>query len=203
MSKKVRVENQGGGLNSNYKDSITPLVKGGSSIFLKVRGLAQGENPISLNFDASLLDFPGFSGKGILTGTLKRSGDRLDMQADASAEGEFECTRCAEPFHDSIAAPLRLQFVPPSLAQEEGDPNVHTYDPVGASEIDILPDIRDALILAIPMIHLCRPNCKGLCPVCGKNWNREECSCSEFEEEIGALAALNGLRERLRAEENE
>ncbi|HET6402858.1 MAG TPA: DUF177 domain-containing protein [Candidatus Kapabacteria bacterium] len=174
-----------------------------SGILIKVRGLAQGENPISLTFDASLLDYPGFHGKGMLSGTLKRMGDRLDLQAEVSAAGEFECTRCADTFQDRISAPLRLQFVPPSLAQEEGDPNVHTYDPVGASEIDILQDVRDALVLAIPMKHLCRPDCKGLCPVCGKNWNREECSCSDSEEEIGALAALKGLRERLRAEENE
>jgi uncharacterized protein len=203
MSNKAWRDNEEAGRNSNYKDPATPLVKGGSSIFLKVRGLAQGENSISLSFDASLLDFTAFSGKGTLIGTLKRSGDRLDMHAEVFAEGEFECTRCADNFHERISTPLRLQFVPPSLAQEEEDPNVHAYDPVGASEIDILPDIRDALVLAIPMKHLCRTDCKGLCPVCGKNWNREECSCSESEEEIGALAALKGLRERLRAEENE
>lgn len=174
-----------------------------STILIKNRGLAQGENPISLTFDASLLDYPGFQGKGMLSGMLKRSGDRLDLQAEVFAEGEFECTRCADSFHDRISAPLMLHFVPPILDQEEGDPNVHTYDPVGTSEIDLLPDIRDALILAIPMKHLCRPDCKGLCPACGKNWNREECACRDSEEAIGALAALKGLRERLRAEENE
>jgi uncharacterized protein len=203
MSKNASLENLESGQNLNYKKSTNPLIKGGSSVFLKVRGLAQGENPISLGFDAKVLDFPGFSGNGTLSGMLVRSGDRLDLQASVSAEGEFECTRCADSFHDRILAPLRLQFVPPSLAQEEGDPNVHVYDPVGTSEIDILPDIRDAVILAIPMKHLCRPDCRGLCPVCGKNWNREECACSESEEQSGALAALKGLRERLRAEENE
>jgi len=174
-----------------------------NTVSIKVRGLDQGENPISLLFDATLLEHPGFHGKGVLSGTIRRMGDRLDLQAEVSAEGEFECTRCADTFQDRISAPLILQLVPPNLAQEDGDPNVHPYDPVGASEIDILPDIRDALVLAIPMQHLCRPDCKGLCPVCGKNWNREECDCSESEEEIGALAALKGLRERLRAEENE
>jgi uncharacterized protein len=203
MSKKAWLDDEKSERNSNYKNSATPLTKGTSTISIKVRGLAQGENPISVNFDANLLEFPGFQGKGTLYGTLRRSGDRLDLQGNVSAEGEFECTRCADSFRGRIEAPLRLQFLPPSLGQQEGDPNVLIYDPVGTSEIDILPDIRDALILAIPMKHLCRPDCKGLCPVCGKNWNREECSCSDSEEETGGLAALKGLKERLRAEENE
>ena len=202
MSNKAWRDNTESRQNVNHKNPVTPLSKGISSISIKVRGLAQGENPISQKFDASVLDYPEFQGKGMLSGALWLIGDRIKLQAEVSAEGEFECTRCADVFHERISAPFELQFVPPNLEQEEGDPNVHTYDPVGTSEIDILPDIRDALILAIPMKHLCRPDCKGLCPVCGKNWNREECMCSDSEEAIGGLAALKGLRERLRAEEN-
>ncbi|MFI5202061.1 MAG: hypothetical protein ACHQNE_06715 [Candidatus Kapaibacterium sp.] len=61
-----------------------------NTVSIKIRGLAQGENPISLTFDASLLDYPGFQGKGMLSGAIKRSGDRLDLKAEVSADGEFE-----------------------------------------------------------------------------------------------------------------
>ncbi len=167
-----------------------------------MRGLAQGENPVSLDFNASLLDFPAFSGKGTFTGILKRDGDRLDLLADATADGEFECTRCADAFHDRITAPLSLHFVPPHLQPNDGDPDVHVYDPLSTSDIDILPDVRDALILAIPMVHLCRPDCNGICAICGKNLNREPHVHQEESDTGETWAALNRLGERLRAEEN-
>ncbi len=172
------------------------------SIPIKVRGLAQGETPVSLNFDAALLDYPPFTATGTMEGILTRDGDRIDLLAKATAVGEFECTRCADSFHARITAPLSLHFVPPQLEPNEGDPDVHVYDPLSTSEIDILPDIRDALILAIPMVHFCRPDCKGICPTCGKNLNREHCDCHQESEGAVAWAALNTLRERLRAEEN-
>jgi uncharacterized protein len=172
------------------------------TIAIKIRGLAQGENPISLGFDASLLDYPPFAGTATVTGVIRRDNDRLDLNATASAEGEFECTRCADAFHAKITAPLSLHFVPPQLEPNDGDPDVHVYDPLSSSEIDILEDVRDALILAIPMVHLCRPDCKGICSICGKNLNFEQHDCREESEPSGAWSALNRLQERLRAEEN-
>jgi uncharacterized protein len=169
---------------------------------IKLRGLAQGDNPVSLEFDASLLDCPPFAGMGTVAGILKRDGDRLHLIATTSAEGEFECTRCADAFHAKIIAPLSLHFVPPILTPNDGDPDVHVYDPLSTSEIDILEDVRDALILAIPMAHLCRPDCKGICSICGKNLNHEQHDCHEESEPSGAWSALNRVRERLRAEEN-
>jgi uncharacterized metal-binding protein YceD (DUF177 family) len=172
------------------------------AITIKVRGLAQGENPLSLEFDSSLLDYPAFAGKGTVLGTIRREGDRLDLFGNTSAEGEFECTRCADTFHDKIVAPLSLHFVPPHLEPNDGDPDVHIYDPLSASDIDILPDVRDALILAIPMVHLCSPDCKGICAICGKNLNHEQHDSHEELEPSGTWSALNRLQERLRAEEN-
>ena len=39
------------------------------------------------------------------------------------------------------------------------------------------PDIREEIILDYPIKPLCRPDCKGLCPKCGKNLNEGGCSC--------------------------
>ena len=172
------------------------------AIRFRIRGLQQGESPIQQTFEASALDFPAFSGSGSITGTVRRTGDRIDLETTVSAEGSFECTRCADPFHRIISTPLALHLVPERLGQPAGDPDVHTYDPIASADIDLTQDVRDALILAIPMKNLCRAGCKGLCPICGKNWNIEPCACKEPNEEIGGIAALKGLRERLRAEEN-
>ena len=43
--------------------------------------------------------------------------------------------------------------------------------------IDLDPDIREEIILDYPLSPLCKPECKGLCPKCGKNVNEGKCSC--------------------------
>jgi uncharacterized protein len=49
-----------------------------------------------------------------------------------------------------------------------------------AGELDLAPLIRELAWLAIPMKHLCDPECKGLCPHCGVNLNDEPCQCEEI-----------------------
>ena len=62
--------------------------------------------------------------------------------------------------------------------------------------LDLSRWARDAVALALPDKILCRPDCAGLCPVCGKNLNDEP---HEHEEETSdpRWSALEGLREKL------
>jgi uncharacterized protein len=62
--------------------------------------------------------------------------------------------------------------------------------------LDLTAWSRDAVALALPDKILCRPDCAGLCPVCGKNLNNEP---HTHDEEAGdsRWAALEGLRDRL------
>ena len=46
------------------------------------------------------------------------------------------------------------------------------------STIDILIGLREAIMLSFPITIVCRETCRGLCPVCGKDRNKEPCSCS-------------------------
>ena len=43
--------------------------------------------------------------------------------------------------------------------------------------IDPTQDIREEIILGLPMRVLCKEGCKGLCPGCGKDLNQGNCSC--------------------------
>ena len=173
----------------------------GHSIGIKVRNLDNGDHAIEIVRNADALDYPAFSGKLSITGTLTKKGDRLHLHAKAASEGKFECTRCTDPFSRVITAPLDLDFVPPGLMCDPDDPNIHVYDPLTSAYLDITEDVRDALALAIPMKHLCQSNCKGLCPSCGKNLNLEHCACKPAQETSGPWTALKGVGERLRAEE--
>ena len=48
---------------------------------------------------------------------------------------------------------------------------------------DILPRVREAVILELPMRFLCSEDCKGLCPLCGANLNRGPCACGDREQD--------------------
>src|SRR5438128_949624 len=67
----------------------------------------------------------------------------------------LRCSRCLKGFDE----PLRIdQFV---FHRELG----------GDDFVDLTANIREDIILELPQRALCRPDCKGLCPVCGKDWN--------------------------------
>jgi uncharacterized protein len=67
---------------------------------------------------------------------------------------------------------------------------------VVANRLDVSAWARDAVALALPDKILCRPDCAGLCPVCGKNLNEEPHTHAE-EQADPRWAALETLRERL------
>lgn len=63
--------------------------------------------------------------------------------------------------------------------------------------LDLTEDLREELLLELPGYPLCRPDCKGLCPQCGRNLNEGDCGCPPPETEAGsdAWAALDGWTE--------
>jgi uncharacterized protein len=44
-------------------------------------------------------------------------------------------------------------------------------------QVDITQSVRDAILLAIPFIRLCKKDCKGICSECGKKLSQGCCEC--------------------------
>ncbi len=61
----------------------------------------------------------------------------------------------------------------------------------GITEVDILPDIRDAFTAGFPIQLKCSPECKGLCPGCGRNLNEGSCGCSGRKKGASLKVALD------------
>jgi uncharacterized protein len=59
-------------------------------------------------------------------------------------------------------------------------------------QIDLGPLIREYALLEFPINPICRPGCKGLCPVCGENLNEVDCGHKDFSEE-SPFSSLKGL----------
>ncbi|MEK7085982.1 MAG: DUF177 domain-containing protein, partial [Patescibacteria group bacterium] len=60
--------------------------------------------------------------------------------------------------------------------------------------IDLGEFLRQEIILHFPLIPVCSKSCKGLCPTCGKDKNKEDCDCPKRETEgYKPLAVLKKL----------
>lgn len=60
------------------------------------------------------------------------------------------------------------------------------------SRVDLREIAREQILLNLPLKPVCRSDCKGLCPTCGVNRNRIECSCrpDEIDPRLEPLLAL-------------
>jgi uncharacterized protein len=108
-------------------------------------------------------------------GALEGIREGLIVHATLRAHVGAVCSRCLEPVDEDIVIDLREVFedrIRPDFAKD-GD----TY-PVEHDEIDLEPMVRDAVLPELPGAPLCRPDCLGLCPVCGENRNETPCDCS-------------------------
>lgn len=92
-----------------------------------------------------------------------------------------DCSRCLEPFRVPVNAEFDSLFLPFTEQTGEAEQEVVSED-LGVSvyrndTIDLGDVMREQFYLALPMKPLCTPDCRGLCPVCGVNRNRESCTC--------------------------
>jgi len=84
----------------------------------------------------------------------------------ATAEVTGECSRCLDPLSDTLTVHLTELYAYPDsttdASTEEGEVSRVVDDLV-----DTEPVVRDAIVLALPQVPLCAPDCAGLCPGCG------------------------------------
>ncbi len=115
---------------------------------------------------------------------LEVEGRGLFANGSFVAEGQAVCDRCSEPVTVTFEREFRTTLVPrdqePSGATNielhEDDLDVGFYDGAGIEVNDIF---WEQVALALPVKVLCSEECRGVCPVCGGNRNREECRCTE------------------------
>ncbi len=79
------------------------------------------------------------------------------------------CSRCLRPFDYPVKQQLEEEYLSKA---EEGSFAVNAW-----GEIDLSEAVRQYILLAVPMKPLCRPDCAGLCPGCGRDLNSGPCEC--------------------------
>ena len=125
----------------------------------------------------------------VLTLTQTSSGLVLELELETRVLGP--CVRClADEGLDVRVAAREYQASSPGESDELTTPYVED------TRLDLSAWAHDAVALALPDKILCREDCAGLCPVCGKDLNREPHE-HEGEEADPRWAALAELKDRL------
>jgi uncharacterized protein len=124
--------------------------------------------------------------------------DRYRLVGRAKTTLRLTCSRCVEEYDWPVDLEFDLSYLPQSENTGEGEVPLEEEDLSTAFYRDDLIDVgqmlREQVYLALPMKPLCRDECRGLCPVCGTNLNRDTCSCEPAWEDP-RLAPLKGLLE--------
>lgn len=174
------------------------------------------QEPIEFDLElaAGAIDF---SPEAEQDGPLKASGlaevihehrGPKDIVADIRLRGQFvgrfevPCARCVEPVkipleaeYDLIFRPAAVDAEPPERSITAVETEIGYYQGGSLSLEDVL---REQVLLSLPARTLCKEDCKGLCPRCGKNRNLEPCTCAEGPSDP-RWEALGGLRGKVKS----
>jgi uncharacterized protein len=124
-----------------------------------------------------------------MSGTVTAVDEDYFLEGELTFSGELACARCLVPYAFSEALPLhlRLRKRTAPARPEKGRAEEGEELEMDAAELDvvafdepILPFseiAREQVLMAIPMKPLCREECRGLCPECGKDRNAADCGC--------------------------
>lgn len=105
-----------------------------------------------------------FIGQIKVDGEIVNDGSSLSIRGKILCRKKFICDRCLTPSEEDQV--------------QEFDEEIDESDIVDGM-FDITELVKDTLIAAQPIKNLCKSDCKGLCPDCGRNLNDGECDCNK------------------------
>ena len=151
-------------------------------MLIKINNLKEGTH--LYNLDGSIeeigLEEPFFD-KVNISLNLQKLHNQIVLETELQLNARFECDRCISDFNTTLEAKYHTVYLFGNHPDEDNESLNVTYLRADASEIVLDNDIRDYALLAVPMKKLCKDDCKGLCPECGKNLNEGSCDCKDRE----------------------
>nr|CRH05318.1 Conserved protein of unknown function [Candidatus Magnetococcus massalia] len=129
-----------------------------------------------------------------VTATMERG--QLKVKGYVEAGVSLTCSRCLKVYDLTLSGQVSRSY------SEGGDPLNQSMGELEVVEelvyleeepFTVPPMVDEELQLKLPMLPLCSEACKGLCPRCGVDLNKQGCSCETGHEE-SPFAALKQLK---------
>lgn len=106
-------------------------------------------------------------------------GGHLSVDGRCDCRVTYPCDRCLKETAVPCIADISLDF-----PVADGRIQVTADDPEDFVEngriIDLSAVLSEELLIGKPEKVLCRPDCKGLCPICGQDLNEGSCNCEKY-----------------------
>jgi uncharacterized protein len=155
---------------------------------LDISKLFSGEvREIPFDIQAGL---PSFEENEISVSSLSFSGRAFDLSGTILLSGvvtavmEASCARCLAPVRQDFLAEVEY-----SIVESENDSEEDTWIAEGET-IDLAAMAEEIVLIRMPLRLLCKEDCQGLCPSCGKDLNDGPCQCDrkEIDPRLAGLA---------------
>jgi len=122
-----------------------------------------------------------------ISGTVRNMAGALELSGRAVTTLTTRCSRCLKPLRPPFEVPVKLLLAEKLANADDSEEIILLSD--GGVELDDI--FTEACVLALDSKYLCSPECKGLCPTCGKDLNEGPCACKkELDPRLAVLARL-------------
>lgn len=144
-----------------------PLVEDMETLKIKIKDIQSSGLKESLQVAAKDLGLEGTDDVHFLDPVkvdfnLEKVSNMVLANVKVIAKISTICGRCLEEVREELKENLEFNF---SIDQRD-------------DFIDLTEDIRQEMVMDIPVRVLCKQDCKGLCVHCGVNLNTEKCQCA-------------------------
>lgn len=113
-----------------------------------------------------------------VTGRLSSAGSgTFYWHGRLKGEVVMPCRRCLTDATAAVQDESHVIFAEAG-SDETDDPDVYVLDE-RSTQIDLRPVVREQWLLNVPAFLVCREDCKGICPTCGKDLNDGPCGCEQ------------------------
>jgi uncharacterized protein len=165
------------------------------NLILNVDALEEANQPFEADLPRDYLDAllradppTEFHANGLahVRGRATKMGRKVLVQGKFTVPISGSCRRCLRQVVLDEPVELIRTYVPEARPPQEHkgaqveasfDPETVDEEIYSGKEIDLTPALREQILLSIPPPPLCRDECKGLCPRCGKDLNESGCGC--------------------------
>lgn len=161
---------------------------------LDLKNVFDGQEPLipfSMPLDLSGVEQWGerpFKEDIVIEGKVQNRAGIVTVTYTADYTLSANCARCLEPVEKKMHQEF-VHTVVKHLNQEEDDDYIVCEDEI----LDMDQLAQDDILLELPIRLLCSEDCKGLCPMCGCNLNKEQCNCKEPQWEVRHVSAFDDL----------
>jgi len=140
-----------------------------------------------------------FAGPGDLSVRVRLERHGHDILVRGQLEGTLtlSCSRCLTPFSYPVAADFDLLLAPGPVSVDDKEVELTREDLdldfYERETVDVERILREQVLLQFPLKPLCAETCRGICPRCGADLNRETCNCA-VEESTSPFAILKKIK---------